>query len=46
MFFLGCRDSEIRFLPPLVLSDEEAELGMERFEAALKRVKLYEVHSL
>jgi 4-aminobutyrate aminotransferase len=32
-----CGDSVIHFCPPLVITDEEAEMGLERFEAALKK---------
>lgn len=35
---LSCGDSTIRFSPPLVISMEEADIGLDRFEAALKRV--------
>ena len=38
IMLLGCGDSVIRFSPPLVMTDEEAELGMEKFEEALKKV--------
>ena len=35
---LPCGDSAIRFSPPLVITKEEADTGMDRFEAALKKV--------
>lgn len=34
---LPCGDSVIRFSPPLIITDEEVDLGFERFEKALKR---------
>lgn len=34
---LSCGDSVIRFSPPLVITREEADIGLDRFEAALKR---------
>lgn len=34
---LGCGDSTIRFSPPLIIAEEEADTGLDRFEAALKR---------
>ena len=34
---LSCGDSVIRFSPPLVMTREEADTGLDRFEAALKR---------
>lgn len=37
ILLLPCGDSVIRFCPPLVMSDEEADMGMEKFEEALKR---------
>jgi 4-aminobutyrate aminotransferase len=35
---LPCGDSTIRFSPPLVITKEEADTGMDRFEAAVKKV--------
>jgi 4-aminobutyrate aminotransferase len=37
ILLLPCGDSVIRFCPPLVMTDEEADTGLERFEEALKR---------
>lgn len=37
ILLLPCGDSVIRFSPPLVMTDEEADIGLERFEEALKR---------
>jgi 4-aminobutyrate aminotransferase len=34
---LPCGDSVIRFSPPLIITDEEVDLGFERLEKALKR---------
>jgi 4-aminobutyrate aminotransferase len=34
---LPCGDSVIRFSPPLVITKEEADTGMGRFEAACKK---------
>jgi len=34
---LSCGDSAIRLSPPLVMTEEEADTGLDRFEAALKR---------
>ena len=34
---LSCGDSTIRFSPPLVITKEETDLGMDRFEEALKK---------
>ena len=36
ILLLPCGDSVIRFSPPLVITDEEADLGLEKFEKALK----------
>lgn len=36
ILLLPCGDSVIRFSPPLVIKDEEADLGLEKFEKALK----------
>jgi 4-aminobutyrate aminotransferase len=35
---LPCGDSAIRFSPPLVITKDEADTGLDRFEAALKKV--------
>jgi 4-aminobutyrate aminotransferase len=35
---LPCGDSGIRFSPPLVITKDEADTGMDRFEAAVKKV--------
>ncbi|AKB78035.1 4-aminobutyrate aminotransferase [Methanosarcina horonobensis HB-1 = JCM 15518] len=37
ILLLPCGDSVIRFSPPLVMTDEEADLGLDKFEKALKR---------
>ncbi|HIH74315.1 MAG TPA: aspartate aminotransferase family protein [Methanosarcina sp.] len=37
ILLLPCGDSVIRFSPPLVMTDEEADLGFDKFEKALKR---------
>ncbi len=37
ILLLPCGDSVIRFCPPLVMTDEEADMGLERFEEALKK---------
>jgi 4-aminobutyrate aminotransferase len=37
IILLPCGDSVIRFCPPLIITDEEADMGLERFEKALKR---------
>jgi 4-aminobutyrate aminotransferase len=37
ILLLPCGDSVIRFCPPLVMMDEDADMGLERFEEALKR---------
>ena len=34
---LPCGDSAIRFSPPLVITKQEADTGLDRFEAALKK---------
>ena len=34
---LSCGDSVIRLSPPLVMTGKEADIGLDRFEAALKR---------
>lgn len=36
ILLLSCGDSVIRFSPPLVITTEEVELGLEKFEKALK----------
>lgn len=38
IMLLGCGESVIRFSPPLVMTEEEADEGLERFEEAVKRV--------
>ncbi|MCL7412376.1 MAG: aminotransferase class III-fold pyridoxal phosphate-dependent enzyme [ANME-2 cluster archaeon] len=40
IILLSCGDSVIRFSPPLVMTREEADEGLDRFEAALKRALL------
>ncbi|WP_440947838.1 aminotransferase class III-fold pyridoxal phosphate-dependent enzyme [Methanosarcina sp. T3] len=37
VLLLPCGDSVIRFSPPLVMTDEEADLGLDKFEKALRR---------
>lgn len=37
ILLLSCGDSVIRFSPPLVITTEEVELGLEKFEKALKK---------
>lgn len=37
VLLLPCGDSVIRFSPPLVMSEEEADLGLDKFEKALRR---------
>ena len=37
ILLLPCGDSVIRFSPPLVITDEEVDLGLEKFENALKK---------
>ncbi len=37
IMLLGCGESVIRFSPPLVMTEEEADMGLEKFEEALKR---------
>lgn len=37
VLLLPCGDSVIRFSPPLVMTDEEANLGLDKFEKALRR---------
>jgi 4-aminobutyrate aminotransferase len=34
---LPCGDSTIRFCPPLVITEEEVDTGLDRFEAACKK---------
>ena len=36
ILLLPCGDSVIRFSPPLVITDEEVDIGLEKFEKALK----------
>jgi 4-aminobutyrate aminotransferase len=38
LLLLGAGESVIRFLPPLILSESEMNLGLEIFESALKAV--------
>ena len=38
IILLSCGDSVIRFSPPLVITKKEADIGLDRFEAALKKV--------
>jgi len=35
---LPCGDSTIQFCPPLVITKEEADTGLDRFEAALQKI--------
>jgi 4-aminobutyrate aminotransferase len=37
VLLLPCGDSVIRFCPPLIITDEEIEIGLGRLEEALKR---------
>lgn len=37
IILLSCGDSVIRFSPPLVMTREESDVGLDRFETALKR---------
>lgn len=37
ILLLPCGDSVIRFSPPLVITSEELDLGLERFEKAMKK---------
>ncbi|AKB74871.1 4-aminobutyrate aminotransferase [Methanosarcina lacustris Z-7289] len=37
VLLLGCGESVIRFSPPLVMTDEEADLGLDKLEKALRR---------
>jgi 4-aminobutyrate aminotransferase len=39
ILLLPCGDSVIRFSPPLVITDEEIDSGLERFEKALKKIE-------
>lgn len=39
ILLLPCGDSVIRFSPPLVITDEEIDLGLEKFEKALKKAE-------
>jgi 4-aminobutyrate aminotransferase len=39
ILLLPCGDSVIRFSPPLVITDEEVNLGLEKFEKALKKAE-------
>jgi 4-aminobutyrate aminotransferase len=38
ILLLPCGDSVIRFSPPLVITDEEVDLGLEKFEKAMRRI--------
>ena len=38
IILLSCGDSVIRFSPPLVITKKEADIGLDRFEAALTKV--------
>jgi 4-aminobutyrate aminotransferase len=38
ILLLPCGDSTIRFCPPLIITDSEIDLGLEKLEEALKRV--------
>lgn len=40
ILLLPCGDSVIRFSPPLIITDEEIENGLEKFESALKKARL------
>ncbi len=37
ILLLPCGDSVIRFSPPLVITDEELDFGLEKFQKALKK---------
>jgi 4-aminobutyrate aminotransferase len=37
ILLLPCGDSVIRFSPPLVITDEEVDLGLDKFETAMKK---------
>jgi len=37
---LPCGDSVIRFCPPLVITKDEADTGLDRFEVAMKNLSL------
>ncbi|HUW67043.1 MAG TPA: aminotransferase class III-fold pyridoxal phosphate-dependent enzyme [Candidatus Nanoarchaeia archaeon] len=37
IILLSCGDSTLRFSPPLVITKEEADTGLDRFEIALKK---------
>lgn len=37
ILLLPCGDSVIRFSPPLIITDEEVDLGLEKFQKALKK---------
>jgi len=39
ILLLPCGDSVIRFSPPLVITDEEVDLGFEKFETALEKAR-------
>jgi 4-aminobutyrate aminotransferase len=38
IILLSCGDSAIRFSPPLVITKQEADIGIDRFENALKKI--------
>jgi 4-aminobutyrate aminotransferase len=38
MLLLGAGESSVRFIPPLVINEEELHLGLEIFERAVKKV--------
>lgn len=37
ILLLPCGDSVIRFSPPLVITDEELDSGIEKFQKAMKK---------
>ncbi|AKB37440.1 4-aminobutyrate aminotransferase [Methanosarcina siciliae C2J] len=37
VLLLPCGDSVIRFSPPLVMTEEEADIGLDKFEKAMRR---------
>jgi 4-aminobutyrate aminotransferase len=40
ILLLPCGDSVIRLSPPLIITDEEIEIGLEKFQTALKKVSI------
>ncbi len=40
LLILGCGESSIRFTPPLVISKNELDVGLEIFEESLKEIKI------